>query len=245
MKFLKKHILFVGIVTWIAIHQSCTHDPSFIMEPDPNPMDTMIIDTMEIAMPCDSNIVYFQNHILPIFIGNCAFSGCHDVTTASDGVLLDNYDNIINTGEIKPFDLDDSKAYEVLTENDPDEVMPPSGKLDGAQINLIATWILQGAKNLECDEDSTSCDLQDISYSGFVAGIIQTFCNGCHATGVASGGIVTDNYTDVKSIVDAGRLYGALNWSQGYSSMPQGQSKLNDCTIDKIKSWIDAGAQDN
>ena len=43
----------------------------------------------------------------------------------------------------------------------------------------------------------------------------------------------------------SGKLYGALSWSNGFMAMPQGGSKLPDCNINKIKSWIDAGAANN
>jgi hypothetical protein len=40
-------------------------------------------------------------------------------------------------------------------------------------------------------------------------------------------------------------LYGALSWAAGYKTMPQGGSKLSDCQLAKIKSWVDAGAPQN
>jgi hypothetical protein len=247
----KNHILIVtGILFWICLHQSCTHDSIIDMEPDPvdtmdNPIDTMDMDTTIIENPCDPDVLYFEKDILPIFVSNCAISGCHNAATATNGVVLDNFENIISTGEIEPFDLNDSEVYEVITEDDPDKVMPPTGKLSNAQINLIATWILQGAQDLECDEEVEPCNTENVSYSGFVVPLIQTYCNGCHTSSVASGGIITDNYTSVKAIADNGRLYGALNWETGFEKMPQGLSKLDRCDLDKIKSWIDAGAENN
>jgi len=240
----------------IIMYQSCTHDP-FIdddMEPDPmdtmsNPMDTMSIDTMDMDTtmmeePCDTNIVYFQNEILPILNGNCAFSGCHDASTASDGVILDSYDNIINTAEVVAFNLSDSKLYEVITEDDPEELMPPTGKLDNASINLIAIWILQGAENNMC-EANEGCNTTEVSYNDFVKGVFSTSCNGCHSTSAAFGGVILDTYEDVLVQVNNGKLFGAINWEQGFQRMPQGQDQLDSCTIAKIKSWIDEGAQDN
>jgi len=208
-------------------------------------VDTMTIDTMILENPCDSNLVYFEMDVLPIFLGSCAYSGCHDAITAADGVILDNYQNIISTGEIIPFDLSESKVYELITEDDLDEVMPPSGPLTNEQISQIAKWILQGAENLECDEEVEPCDTNEVSYNNFVSIIMQTSCNGCHATGVGSGGVITDTYTHLKLIADNGRLFGAINWDSNFTNMPQGQDQLEPCVIDKIKSWIDAGAQNN
>ena len=251
MKIFKNHIIIIfGILFWICLHQSCTHDPLFDMDIDPDPMDTITVDTMDIdttdmGIPCEPNTIYFSKDILPIFVSNCALSGCHDAASANNGVVLDNYDNIFDTGDIEPFDLNDSKIYKVITEDDPDDAMPPTGKLENSQINLIATWILQGALDLECDEEIEPCETQNVSYSGFVVGVLQFHCYGCHATGVANGGVVLDNYNSVKLVADNGRLYGAINWEQGFENMPQGLDQLERCELDKIKSWIDAGAENN
>lgn len=253
MKFYSNYSLLSCILfafVWVLIQQSCTHDP-IILDPDPDPMDTtttpidtMMIDTMDMGMPCDPDKVYFERDIQPILRGSCAFAGCHDANTASDGVILEGYDNVIKTADIVPFNLGDSELYEVITENDPDKVMPPTGKLENEKINLIAKWILQGATNETCD-DSTECNTTAVSYQNFVKGVMSTSCNGCHGPGTGFGGVRTDSYSGLKSVVDRGRLYGAISWQQGFSRMPQGQPQLDKCTIDKIKSWIDAGAQNN
>ena len=153
----KYHFLYLALTIIIVVIQlSCTHDSFLPGNMEPDPMDTMDIDTIPmdttfVGNPCDTNVIYFQNDILPLLLGSCAFSGCHDAASASDGVILNNYDNVINTADVTPFNLSESKIYKVITENDPEDVMPPTGKLDNEKINLIAQWILQGAKNLECD----------------------------------------------------------------------------------------------
>ncbi len=89
------------------------------------------------------------------------------------------------------------------------------------------------------------CDTEGITYSGFVSDVLEASCNGCHSTSFASGGIVTDNYEGFKTVVDGGRLLGALRWDEGFSTMPQDGEKLDSCIVIKIKSWIDAGAENN
>jgi hypothetical protein len=42
-----------------------------------------------------------------------------------------------------------------------------------------------------------------------------------------------------------GQLYGTINHESGYSPMPQGEAKMDDCSIAKIKKWVDAGSADN
>ncbi len=238
-------LTILTLLTLLGFQYSCTHDPFIVDDFEPDPNDTMEVDTVIVGVPCDTTVVYFQKDILPILIGSCAFSGCHDAATATEGVILDSYGNVINTADVKAFNLDDSELYEVITQTDPDKVMPPTGKLDNEQINLITLWILQGAENLECDEEEVECITENTTYSGYVKGIFNTTCNGCHSATVASGEIVLDNYQDVKSVVNAGRLYGAINWDTGFSNMPKNQSKLDSCTIAKVKTWIDEGAQNN
>jgi len=90
-----------------------------------------------------------------------------------------------------------------------------------------------------------ACDTTNVTYSGTIAPILATSCNSCHSTTSASGGIITDNYDDLKSLVDGDRFWGAVNQQPGYSPMPQGAEKLNDCTLAKIDTWIFAGGPNN
>ena len=96
---------------------ACTNgicDTTFLVIFPPVPVDTTSTGT-----PCDPNIVYFERDILPILTTNCAFAGCHNATSASDGVKLDNYQNVISTGKVKAFKPNDSKLYKVIINNNP------------------------------------------------------------------------------------------------------------------------------
>jgi cytochrome c5 len=92
---------------------------------------------------------------------------------------------------------------------------------------------------------TTDCDLSNVTYTATIAPIMATSCNGCHSTASASGGIVTDTYAGLKAIASNGKLYGVVSHASGFSPMPQGGSKLTQCNIDKIKTWVDAGALNN
>ena len=251
-------IFFIcGLIVWLCLLQSCRHD-SFIMEELPlEPMDTMstqidtmLVDTMDMNTtgnnnPCDPDIIYFQYDILPILQASCAISGCHDAATASDQIILDNFENVISTAEVVPFDLSDSKLYKVITENDSDEIMPPDGKMENEKISLIAQWILQGALDLDCDYVPAVCDTMNVTYSSFVAGLFDTSCNACHSSSAAFGGVILDNYDAVKLVVESNKLLGSMNWDEGFEPMPQGQEQLDSCAIANVKSWIDEGAPNN
>ena len=230
---------------------SCKHFPIEITDPDP--ADTTVInppppppdDTL--GTPCDPNVIYFQQQILPILQSNCAMPGCHDAASHEDGVVLTSYESVMNSAEVAPFDPGESKLYKVLVEDDLDDRMPqfPNAPLTAEQISLISAWIQQGAQNLSCDPDSGGCNTDNVTYSGYVYPVIQSYCLGCHSGGAPVGGIRLDSYAAVQGAAQSGQLYGVINHGSGYPAMPQNAAKLSDCRISKIKAWIDAGAPNN
>jgi len=203
-------------------------------------------DTMFTGIKCNADSVYFEKEILPIITANCAYSGCHNAITAAEGIKLDNYANIIKYGKIKPFNASKSELYEVITDSDQKDVMPPppAARLTSTQIALISRWIGQGAKNNTCNDQPGGCNTDNVSFSTYVKPALAS-CTTCHKTGNAGGGVNLDSYAGFKSAAVSGKLYGAISWSSGFMAMPQGGLKLPDCNISKIKSWIDAGAANN
>lgn len=193
--------------------------------------------------PCDPDTVYFVNDILPIFTSNCAKSGCHDAGTAQEGIILTDYNSIMNTGDIEAYDPDDGKIWEAINEDDPDDRMPPppNPKLTSEQKDMIYTWIMQGAKNNSCSGD---CDTSNVTFSGVIFPIIQNNCLGCHSGSFPSGGIDLSAYNGVQQVALDGRLFGAVNHLEGFTPMPQGGT-LQDCEIDQLNIWINAGAPNN
>ncbi|MCB0644372.1 MAG: hypothetical protein KDC44_22160, partial [Phaeodactylibacter sp.] len=122
---------------------------------------------------------------------------------------------------------------------------PPASALLPEQINLIAAWIQAGAENLECDENSGTCNTENISYANDVVPYLQTYCLSCHSGTTPSGNLHLGTYSVVAQVANDGRLYGAIAHLSGYKPMPQGSNQLPECTIDQIKAWIDAGAPQN
>jgi hypothetical protein len=244
----KQFIGVLGIlVAGVLVTESCTHEPIFMEEMEIDPIDSMLTDTMLPMDFCYPDTVYFSNQILPILKSNCALSGCHDAYSATEGIILEDYASVISTGDIKAFNLDDSKIYKVIRDDDPDDVMPPppAVSLNSDQIDLIAKWILQGAKDLDCDENAGGCNLENVGFSGFVFPLIQSYCFGCHSGNFPNAGIRLENYNDISLYAKNGVLMGAIGWNNGFVNMPYNQDKLDACTIDKIQAWINDGAQDN
>ncbi|MDB5253595.1 MAG: hypothetical protein JWP27_2764 [Flaviaesturariibacter sp.] len=93
---------------------------------------------------------------------------------------------------------------------------------------------------------NSPCNTTNVTYSTTVAGIINANgCLNCHGPVNPTGGFSLNDYAGVKAKVTDGRLYGAVNHSPGFSPMPQGSIRMNQCQIDQLKSWIDHGAPNN
>ncbi len=237
----------------LTLNTGCKHQPLFD-DDGLGPIDSMdttdtlvIIDTIPDGIPCDPDTVYFETDILPILVSNCAMSGCHNAASHEEDIILDNYQNVVNTGEVEPFNPGESKLYEAITETDPDKKMPPppNAALSQAQIQLIAKWINQGAQNLTCNPNYGECNTTDVRYSSFIKPVVDTYCKGCHSGNAPSGGIGLATYDGVKTVALNGKLLGTISWAAGFQKMPQGGNKLDACTISKFEAWIAAGAPEN
>jgi cytochrome c5 len=89
------------------------------------------------------------------------------------------------------------------------------------------------------------CNTENMSYKDDIAPIMSASCNACHSNQNASGGVRTNSFSNLQPIIENGSLLGSIKHEQGFSNMPQGQSKLPQCSIDKIEAWINQGAKDN
>ena len=229
-----KRFLFFAFAIYVTAIFSCTHDPIY------SSPDTTDLTGDE---PCDPDIVYYEKDIQPIFNSSCAYAGCHDAISAQEKIDLSSYEKAIK--EVEPGRLKNSEIYEVITTSNPGKRMPPNGNLPAESIASIEKWILQGAKNIKCDESSTTCISNGSTYSGTVKGIMSTYCYGCHSGSNPIGRIKLDTYETVKASATNGSLYGSIAWLTGFQRMPDGLPKLDDCNINKVKNWIDNGAQNN
>ncbi len=256
----KAFLLLLAINVFFSLFTACEHEPILPDNPGDtttNPIDTTTnpIDTTTTPIdtsttggnPCLPNVVYFERDVLPILLSNCAYSGCHDAASHQDGVVLNNYNNVVNTGDVKPYNLNGSDLYEVITETDPDKRMPPppNAALSAAQIATIGQWILQGAQNLTCDENGGGCNTTNVSFAATVLPIIQNYCSGCHSGSSPQGGVLLTNYNQIAAAATVGSLIGTIKGTSGYTPMPFMQPPLNTCFIQKIEAWVTAGAPNN
>jgi len=236
-------LVIISIVGAVNLN-SCKHEP--LVPKGSN--DNGDGDGDGTGIPCDPNIVYFNQQILPILVSSCAKSGCHDAASAQDGVILNTYSNVMATGDVRPFDLSGSDLWEVITDSDPDDRMPPQGEspLTAAQINLITLWINQGAQNLVCDDNLGPCDSTNVTYTAGVRPILLNKCVGCHTSATPSNNNVNlSNYSGVATVAANGKLVGTVKHLQGFIAMPKNGPKLNDCEISKIVNWVSSGYPNN
>lgn len=238
---LKNFVWIVMSVSVIVFAISCKHQIPGITDAGGGPGG----DTPPPASSiCSSDSVYFQQQVLPIFVSNCAMSGCHDNISHEEGLVLTSYNGIMRGG-VRAGNPGGSKIYKLIIETNPGDRMPPPPRnpLSPDQISLINKWITQGAKNNSCV--NATCDTANVTYTLSIKPIITTKCQGCHSSSSPGGGYDLSTYTGVKARVSDGRLWGSVNFVTGYSAMPKNGTKLSTCELAKIKKWIDAGAPNN
>jgi mono/diheme cytochrome c family protein len=199
--------------------------------------------TIQIVNPAGDTLICFQSQILPMLVSNCGMSGCH--TSGGKSPDLTTYSGI--RGSVRPGNAGSSRIYTAVSQSNSDDKMPPPPRtaLSAAQIALLGRWIDQGAQNTSCNDTTSSCDTTNVLYSGFVAGVMTTYCNGCHTGASAGLGIDLTTYAGVQTVALNGKLMGCLNQLAGYYAMPQSGPKLDACTLSKIGAWVNAGTKNN
>ena len=100
------------------------------------------------------------------------------------------------------------------------------------------------------DSTSVTCDTASVKYSSYIAPLLAAQCNtsGCHnARDLANGSSFAD-YNSLKTYLTSqkARFIGSIEHVSPYIYMPlTTSSKLPDCDIQKINSWIKAGYANN
>jgi ankyrin repeat protein len=87
--------------------------------------------------------VDFGRDVLPILRQNCV--PCHGPTQQNSGLRLDRKSSVINRRGVVPGSSENSFLYHRISGNAFGMQMPPTGPLRPEQINIIKTWIDQGA----------------------------------------------------------------------------------------------------
>ncbi len=222
----KKLPFWVFILGLILLAQAgCKHDP-----------DPIIDDKVITSNICHEDTVYFQNDILPMLLGTCGTSGCHDISSYKHGVVLVDYLSVMRTGGINLGNPASSDIYHVL--GDGDDRMPPSPnpQWTASQKAALLTWISQGAINNECLNQSI-CDTTDVTFTKSVLPIFDKYCLSCHSGANPQYNLDLTNFDHLAAIIDNGALLGSVNHEPGYYAMPKDMNKLTPCEIRTIEIW--------
>lgn len=93
---------------------------------------------------------------------------------------------------------------------------------------------------------SAVCDTVNMKYSTDIVPVLSANCYVCHG-GTASGsaGRKFDTHALLLNYVNSGELIKAITHTGGVTPMPYNLPMLPECTINKIKDWVNRGAPNN
>jgi hypothetical protein len=176
-------------------------------------------------------------------VSKCSTTGCHNGIGREGRLNYTNYEGIMKS--VNPGHPLTSELYTQCRGNNPS--MPPRGSpaLTATELEYIKYWIHTGAK-YQADCNSGACDSINFSYSGRIKPFLDLWCVGCHSSTNAGGGFDLSTYQGVvNSITPNNRLSGSILQLSGYSAMPKGSTKADDCEIKAVQKWIAAGHPNN
>ena len=111
---------------------------------------------------------------------------------------------------------------------------------------FLATQMVSCAYNNEEElYPMESCDTTNVTYLATIVPIVTQHCYECHGGTAQVSGIPLEGHANIKSMIDAQRLLGAINHEVGFSPMPKDRQKLAACDILKIERWVSDGAPNN
>ena len=115
---------------------------------------------------------------------------------------------------------------------------------------IIFTSILFQSCTHDNEEElyGEECKKENLSYSEDISSIISNHCILCHSDAnytSLGGGIPLEAYENVKNFAESGALLGTVKHLSGYTPMPKGGAKLDDCQLEQIEIWIEEGFLNN
>lgn len=113
------------------------------------------------------------------------------------------------------------------------------------QLSVCAALVMFGGCYNDDEETlypvNTACDTSVTTYSAFVSSAVSANCaiSGCHVAGAQAPDL--SSYSGVKANVDRIKVRAVTERTMP----PASQSKMSECDVLKLKTWIDKGAQNN
>lgn len=110
--------------------------------------------------------------------------------------------------------------------------------------------VYNNEEELYGNKPSDNCNTENVTYTGIIKPILTARCYSCHSNSAANSfgaGINLENFNELTLKVTSGKLLGVITHSPGFQPMPQPQGavKLDDCSIEKIRTWINNGAKND
>jgi len=214
-------VLFFSVIFIVSL-PSCTHDPVGI----------------DMLQP-----VCFDSLVMPILQTSCGKSGCHGSGSDEGGFALTGYSSLmplVNAGDPRG-----SKLYQIITDINSEEMMPPDQPLSKEQRTIIEVWIAQGAIQYNCGGSNPDevCFVQDI------LPMILSNCGieGCHDAITQEEDYVFTNYSGIMQGIQPYNLSGSAIYrsvtNNGEDIMPPyPMPPLNTDQITSLREWILNGA---
>jgi uncharacterized membrane protein len=207
---------------------ACTHEPSGVEEMD---------------------LICFESQVMPIIQTSCA--SCH--SGSEEGFLATSYNSIMES--VTPGDPRGSKLYKVITNvNSFEKMMPPDRPLTKLQRSIIEVWILQGANETKCPNDTIIInDTNKICFVQDILPVLLSSCGttGCHDAATHEEGYILTSYSTIRSkgIVPFNpgnsKLYEVVTQTGEDRMPPSPRSPLTTEQIAALSQWIKDGAQNS
>ena len=203
--------------------------------------------------------INFTKDIAPIFADAC--SGCHGDKGGWDA---SNLDTVVNSGTHGPVviagDVEKSLLAQKLQGTQTDgNIMPPSGAMDQAKVQLVLDWIMGGAKEEVQVTGSASSGgtstgaASGPSFTKDVMPILSDQCSSCHgeAGGWDAGSFdtVVNSGAHAPAVIagdpDNSLLVLKIKGTQKDGNAMPPKGGLSEQQIQTIVDWVKAGAKDD
>jgi mono/diheme cytochrome c family protein len=236
----KRTLIFMGIVA-IALALSCTSDrlqeetpyEEATTNPDLPDSASSGNDTPDNTSGTDPNagFITYEADVKPILNQLCV--ACHNSALKEDGVDLSTY----YLAKTQINDIIES----MQEEEGEDDLMPPSGRVDGAIIQTLISWKTDGLLEGEATPDDQGSGGSDgnYTYTSDISGIIADQCILCHGPNNPAGGYDISTYQ--KTVDQIGLFIARIDLQTGQAGVMPPAGRMDEAIIQKIKDWVDQG----
>jgi hypothetical protein len=229
-KLIKLYILppvFILLVLLLVSLSSCTHNP-------------VGIDSLE--------PVCFDSVVMPLLQTSCGKAGCHDVGSNEGGFSVSGYHSVMQL--VSAGDPRGSKLYQIITDINSEEMMPPGQPLSKDQRSVIEVWIAQGAEQNPCDGSVIPPD--EICFVQDILPMISSNCGtqGCHDAATHREGYVLIDYNTIMNGIQPNSLngsaiYQSVTGNEEEFMPPSPRTPLTPKQIADLREWILSGAENS